>query len=81
MKKGIDLSDIPNIFSKMSSKKTSHMRVEYRAKNVDKTRLIKPKIISREEEIDKILEKIKQSGVESLTQAEKEILEKAGSKN
>ncbi|MBK6363749.1 MAG: rhomboid family intramembrane serine protease [Saprospiraceae bacterium] len=81
LKKGIDLSDIPNIFSKMSSKKTSHMRVEYRAKNVDKTRLIKPKIISREEEIDKILEKIKQSGVESLTQAEKEILEKAGSKN
>jgi membrane associated rhomboid family serine protease len=81
LKKGIDLSETPKFFSGITTKKSSPLRVEYRAKNVDKSRSIKPKKISAEEEIDKILEKIKMSGVNSLTKEEKEILENAGSKN
>lgn len=56
IEKGIDLSDIPNIFLKCHPKNLSY-ESRISGKNVDKTRLIKPKIISREEEIDKILEK------------------------
>lgn len=76
LRSGTDLSNFKGIFTEKSKKKTSPLRVEYRAKPIDKKN--EPSsMLSKEEEVNKILEKIKRQGFDSLSETEKEILQEA----
>lgn len=85
LKQGKDITKkttrlLDNFFTLFQKK--SNMKVSYRNTNQTRTRASSGYTPTRssQEEMDKILDKIKQSGYESLTQKEKEILLRMGNK-
>jgi membrane associated rhomboid family serine protease len=77
LRKGVDLSDWKSIFPVKTPPKHRKLRVEYKAPELHRTKIQPKKITPLEEEIDRILEKIKQQGYENLTGEEKDTLHKA----
>jgi len=81
LRDGVDLSDIKAIFIKKEPKKRSPLRVEYVAKTVKTNKTTEGKKMTTEDEVDRILEKIKREGYEKLTEGEKLTLHKASTKD
>jgi membrane associated rhomboid family serine protease len=76
LKKGRDLAawfnKIADLFSSSSNGRTPRMKVSYKRSVSDED--YKSQLKSREEQVDRILDKISQSGYDSLSKEEKEIL-------
>lgn len=77
LRKGVDLSDWNSIFPVKKPQKQRKLRVEYKAPVLERKKSPSKPATPLEDEIDRILEKIKQKGYDNLTSDEKETLHKA----
>lgn len=81
LRKGIDLSEWKSIVPAKKPRKQRKLRVEYKAPVLDRKKNVAKPSSPLEDEIDRILEKIKQQGYDNLTVEEKETLHKASKKS